>query len=81
MTSEFNLAGISRNRSVTCNVIGGTEEIFWPKVEMSQDKFDAFWNYYTTRSGDEKFIAVVEHQGLNGDGTPINGVLIEIKTK
>lgn len=81
MTSNFNLIGLSKRKSVTCAVIGGTEEMFWPKVDMSQDRFDAFWDYYATRKSDEKFTAVIEHQGLNDDGTPRNSILIEIKTK
>lgn len=75
MISDFDLIGLSREKSVTCAVIGGSENIFWPKVEMSQDRFDAFWKYYIPS---EKYIAKIDHDGLTEDGIPKNGRLIEI---
>ena len=76
MTSKFNLNGLSKKKSVTCSVIGGSQELFWPKVEMAQDRFDAFWNYYDTKN---EYLAEIEHEGLRDDGTPVNPVLINIE--
>lgn len=75
MKTDFNLIGLSKKKSVTCAVIGGSQEIFWPEVCMSQDRFDAFWGYYIPKN---KYIAKIEHEGLQDDGCPINGKLVEI---
>lgn len=79
MTSKFNLIGLSRPKSITCSVIGGSEEIFWPKVEMSQDRFNALWEFYSGRTSGDKFTAIVQHDGLYEDGVPKNPVLKQIE--
>lgn len=78
MITEYALTGLSRNKSVTC--VAPNEEFFWPKVIMSQDRFNAFWDYFSNRK-DEKFVAVIDHAGSHFDGMPKNPVLIEIKIK
>ena len=73
-TTEFKISGLGRKKSITCET--RKEDVFWPKVELTQDRFDAFWNYYNVK---DNYIAVIEHDGLTEDEIPLNGKIIEIK--
>lgn len=79
MKSAFNMLGLGKPKAVTCAVIGGTQEIFHPKVDMDQETFNSLWNFYSQRTENERFIAIVQHEGLNEDGTPKNSILINIE--
>lgn len=79
MITHFPLTGLSREKSVTCTY-GKRENFFWPKVELTQDRFDALWNF-CSGNWDEKKYAVVEHDGIEEDGEPINPRLIDVSLK
>lgn len=72
MTSKFQLIGLSRKKSVTCSNIG-KEDIFWPKVGISQEDFDQLWKY-CENDWEEKKIAIIEHNGYYWDGTPKDAI-------
>lgn len=74
---KFKLKGLSREKSMTCEPLHN-ENIFWPNVGLSQEKFDELWNYVDSDWDDRK-IAIIEHEGLYEDGTPINGTVIGIE--
>lgn len=79
MKTEFKLVGLGRPLSMTCEPID-KEDCFWPKVGLTQDRFNALWDYKKDHwNGSEKMIAVIEHDGLDGDGFPLNGVVVEVK--
>ncbi len=73
MKSDFKLVGLSRNKSMTCEPLNN-ENIFWPKVGLTQDRFDALWDYRQN-----VMIAEIEHEGIDENGIPINGVVIAVK--
>lgn len=76
MKTTFKLTGLSHKKSMTCEPLHN-EEIFWPKVGLTQDRFDALWNYMK----DGKFEGMtceIEHEGLFKDGTPIQGTVISV---
>lgn len=78
---EFQLQGLSKPRSFTCKSLY-TDDHFWAKSEIPYDRFNALFDYYqsTTISNDgRKFSVIIEHDGLTGDGTPINPMVVEIK--
>lgn len=77
MKSDFKLVGLSRKKSATCEPLNN-ENIFWTKVALTQDRFDALWNYCNENWNDKK-IAEIEHEGMYDDGTPINGVLVNVR--
>lgn len=62
---------------MTC-VVGQDGEIFHPKCNFAQDRFDALWDYFSTNKP-MKMIAEIEHEGLSNDGTPINGIVLSVK--
>lgn len=76
MITEFKLAGLSKPKSMTCYT--KKEVIFWPKVEMAQDRFDALFVYCKHNWQDEKVVEI-EHDGFYEDGTPINPVVKTFK--
>jgi len=76
--SEFKLTGLGRSGSFTCEPLTN-ENIFWPKSGLSKDRFGALWNYVKGGSWTGKEIAVIQHDGVNQEGIPINGVVIEVK--
>lgn len=75
--SDFLLIGLGRKKSMTCTPMNN-EEIFWPKVELTQDRFDALWSYF---SGGKpmKMIAEIQHEGLYKDGTPKNPIVVNVR--
>lgn len=48
------------------------------KVEITQDRFDALWNYKKNH-WEDKMIAEIEHEGLFPDGTPKNGIVVAVR--
>ena len=62
---------------MTCEPLDN-EDIFWPKVGISQDRFDALWDYKKNH-WDDKMIAEIEHDGLFSDGTPKNGIVVSVR--
>ena len=62
---------------MTCEPMNN-ENVFWPKVSISQDRFDALWNYKKNH-WDDKMIAEIEHDGFYEDGTPINPTVTAIR--
>lgn len=75
--SDFKLTGLSRSKSATCEPLH-FEDSFWPKVGLSQDRFDALWNFCKGDWSNKK-IAEIEHDGIDEDGFPINGVLVNVR--
>lgn len=76
--TEFRLVGLSKPFSATCRTPeSGSDECFWPKLGIPRERFDALWDYCKGNWGEHK-MAVIEHNGLSEDGTPINGVIVEI---
>jgi len=75
MKGKFKLVGLSKSKSVTCET--DKEDIFWPKVEMSQDRFNALWDYCKGNWDEPKF-AEIEYDRLDETGEPINPVLLNI---
>lgn len=73
MKSDFKLVGLSKKKSMTCEPLDN-ENIFWPKVGLTQDRFDALWEYRQN-----VMIAEIEYDRLDKDGIPINGVVIGVR--
>ena len=73
MKSDFKLTGLSKPLSMTCEPLDN-ENIFWPKVGLSQDRFNALFKYRNN-----VMIAEIEHEGIYKDGTPINGVVVGVR--
>lgn len=74
---DFRLVGLSKPFSMTCEPLNN-ENIFWPKVAIPRERFDALWNYCKGNWKDKK-IAEIEHEGLREDGTPINGIVVGVR--
>lgn len=72
----FRLAGISRPKSCTLT-FGKHEHFFWPKVELSQDRFDALWKFCSDNWDEPKW-GVIEYDYLDDDGEPMNPRLVDI---
>lgn len=77
MTSKFKLVGLSRKKSMTLEGVHG--DLFWPEVGLSQDRFNALWDYF---SGLEikQMIAEVEHFGFYADGTPRRSKVVNVES-
>lgn len=75
--TDFMLIGLSRKKSMTCTPMNN-EEIFWPKVGLTQDRFDALWDYFKGNKP-MKMIAEIEHKGFHKDGTPIDGIVVSVR--
>lgn len=78
MTSKFRLIGLSRPKSATLNFIDSDRTTFWAKVAMSDERFNALWAYCKDNWGHPK-IAIVEHDGVFNDGTPIAPVMVNVE--
>lgn len=76
MTSKFKLTGLSKKKSITCEGVHG--DIFWPKVALTQDRFDALWDYFTGLEV-KQMIAEVEHYGFFMDGTPRDATVVNVE--
>lgn len=73
MKTDFKLTGLSKPMSMTCEPLDN-ENIFWPAISMSKDRFDALFDYR-----ESKMIAEIEHEGLRVDGTPINPIVTSVR--
>ena len=80
MKSDFKLVGLSRTKSMTCEPLN-KEEIFHPKVGLTQDRFDALWNYKDGHWLDGTMIAEIEYDSLTDDGIPKNGTVVAVREK
>lgn len=78
MKSDFRLMGLNKSRTATLHFINTDKAIFWAKINMPKDRFDAMWNYCKDNFNDAK-IAEVEHDGYFEDGTPINPVMVSFR--
>lgn len=76
MISDFLLSGLSRGYSMTCQ--NAKQDFFWLKVGLTKERFNALWDYFKGLDKKE-MIAEIEHDGFSEDGTPINGVVINVK--
>lgn len=76
MTSTFKLVGLSRPFSMTCEPLN-KEDCFWPKVGISQERFNALWDY-KKGNWEDKMTCTIEHDGLDNEGFPLNGTVIEV---
>lgn len=77
MKSDFKLTGLSKSQSFSCEPLN-TENIFWAKNGLGEEKFNELWDYCKGNWQDKK-IAEIEHDGLNNDGIPINPVVVGIR--
>lgn len=75
MVTEFKVSGLGRKKSITCET--PKEGIFWPRVDMEQDRFDALWDYFKGNSP-MVMTAQIEHDGFFEDGTPKNPVVVAV---
>jgi hypothetical protein len=75
--TDFKLVGLGRKKSMTCEPLD-KEDCFWPKVGITQDRFDALWKYQEGNWAD-KLIAEIEHDGLDEDGIPKNGTVVAVR--
>lgn len=80
MKSDFKLKGLSKEKSMTCEPLKN-ENIFWPKVEMPKDRFNALFDWASHENGFWKtsWIAEIEHDGLYDDQTPINPIVVAVR--
>ena len=75
--SDFKLTGLGRKKSMTCEPLNN-QNIFWPMVGLTQDRFDALWDYFKGNKP-MQMIAEIEHEGLFEDGTPKNGTVVAVR--
>lgn len=67
------MVGMSKPKSVTLETEGG--ELFWPKVNISQEAFDGLLEYLDGHwDGNQR--ARVRYKSLSEDGTPIGSVFV-----
>lgn len=62
---------------MTC-VVGEDGEIFHPKCNLTQDRFDALWDYFSTNKP-MRMVAEIEYDELSQDGTPINANVLSVR--
>lgn len=79
MRTYFPLKTIALPKNVMCK----TQDhrlMFWPRVEMAQDRYRALFDWSQTEDfWKSDWLAEIEHEGLNPDGTPINPVMVAIR--
>jgi hypothetical protein len=83
MIVEYKLVGLAKNKRATLELLHTDKEVFWAKIDMSDNRFDAMWKYCSGNWDDFK-IAEIECDYVSKDGAPINGImkgLREIKNK
>lgn len=76
--TDFKLIGLSKPNSVSCKPLHN-ENYFSAPTNLSQDRFDALFNYSKGHWKDDEMIAEIEHNGLNKDETPINPTLVAVR--
>jgi len=75
MTRNFRIRGLSKPHSVT---LEHNNNAFWAESNLTQDRFDALFQY-SKHDWDEPKFGVVEYVKQTDDGTPIDGLVIEVK--
>jgi len=76
MKTDFKLVGLGREKSMTCEA--PNQELFWPKVGLTQERFDALWDYFKGNSP-MQMIAEIEHDGFYPDGFPKNSTVVGVR--
>lgn len=79
MKTQFKLVGLSRPKQMTCEPLDRVDH-FWPKVGISQDRFNALWEYRKD-NWEEEMTCTIEYNSISEDGIPINGMVIEVQHK
>lgn len=80
MTTKFKLKGLNlaKHRPFTCEPLEN-DELFWPKSALSKERHKALFDYMGGESKDwSRMFVIIEHDGLRKDGTPVNGIVVEI---
>ena len=80
MVTEFQFVGLSKNKRFTLYDNTKKRDVFWSFSNLADDRFNALWNYFVGGgkwTGNEK--AIIKHDGLTSQGTPITPVIIEVK--
>lgn len=78
MVTNYRLVGITKPRSATLQFLDTDKITFWAKIDMPDDVINNLFEYCKGNWGEKK-IAVVKHDGLFENGTPIFPVIKEIK--
>jgi hypothetical protein len=81
MTTQFKLTGLSAGNRCTLQVGKTDKDWFHAYTNFSRDRFEALFKYFKDGpddawKGDNR--AIVEHEGFNDSGAPINPVVIEV---
>lgn len=80
--TEYRLVGLNKSKPhATLNFLHTDKDIFWADIEMPKDRFDALFNWAKNEDNfwKRQNIAVVKHDGVYDDNTPINPIMIEFK--
>lgn len=77
MKSEFKLIGLSLPNSVTLTPMD-SEEMFWCGTNMPTETFVEMFRY-CKGSWNVNKIALVEHEGIRENGTPINPTMLRFR--
>jgi hypothetical protein len=80
ITQLFRLVGLSAGQKFTCSNFG-KEDIFWAESGLSEDRYRALFKWAKSEDDfwKQKWVVIIEHEGLTYDGVPINGIVIEVK--
>lgn len=78
---EFKLVGLSAGQKFTCNT--DKEDCFWVDSCLSEDRYRAMFRWAKSDDGfwKQKWVVVIQHQGLYKDGAPKKPVALEVKLK
>jgi hypothetical protein len=80
MQTEFQLNGLSKKKSFTCNCIG-KEDIFWTtSTSMTDDEYRELFNNAKSNFSfwAKDWRVLIEHKGFYVDGTPVNPNVIKV---
>lgn len=80
MITNFKLIGLSAGNRCTVSVDGTDRDWFHTKTNLTQDRFDALFNYF--KNGDDNIWktnprVIIEHDGFYEGGIPINPIAID----
>ncbi len=73
MITKFKLVGLQKPNKFNCEF--KKEQTFWAKSDMSQDRFNALFDYAKWNWKDKKMVEV-KHEGFEPDGRPINPLVL-----
>ena len=69
MTVDYKLVDLGRNKKATLELLDTDREIFWADIDMSDDRFNALWDYCKGESYEKDIkIAEVECDYVTKDG-------------